>query len=246
MIYCRTLSDDIMKFLTWLFELPGLTPDLFNGAILFRRWLDEGNPLKNRATTPSKAELDKEDLHRKDLLQTTLLAHLSSSHYGVPYIQSYVDERPSLKAASMIHDSPEALDALTKQKYIVREEGNYAAHNLLSLERFSKALSGSSGDHMAAGPTEAMNVFVSVFLCIPHPTLPPPAGSTLWSMMASSDPEWLSFLASEETSSPPEETSPPVLAPALSSSSHRGNHNHGRSAKARLGKSKRGTRGGAT
>lgn len=226
-----------MKFLSLLFDLPGLTQDLFNGAIIFRQWLDEGNTLKNCQTTPSKSELEIEDLRRKNLLQNKLSDYLCSPHYRVPYGPSHLGLNPSLKAASMIFNSSEALDALTQQKYIVREEGNYAAHNLISLERLSKALSDS--DHMAAGPAEAMNIFVKIFeTCIPSCTpLPPPAGSTLWT---TSDPEWLS--------SPASETSPPPPAPALvpsSSSSHRGG-NSGRSAKAasrsRSGKGRR--RGG--
>lgn len=190
-IRARTLTDDAMKFMSLLLKLEGLSPDLFNGSSVFRRWLDKGCPKRifDGIETDPKA-LEREDLRRKNLLLKSIGSHINSSHNMNRYHQGFLDGSPSLKAACLIYDSPDALDALTMRKYIVREEGNFSAHNLISFEQFAEEIL-ADDTYLKEGPAQAMKVFVEVFKCLPKDTVPqlsPPAESALLSLNTAPPP----------------------------------------------------------
>ncbi|KJA19340.1 hypothetical protein HYPSUDRAFT_204733 [Hypholoma sublateritium FD-334 SS-4] len=174
----RILSDETMKFLCWLLPIPGLSPDMWNGSRLFRKWLDNES---EKAASKKGAPLD-DDLRRKAILKAHLWSKIGSAR-GVPYGKTKFEEQPWLRAVKLIYESSEALDALTVKNYIVREEGNYSAHNLISLQKFAKQLADET-NHMGEGPTRAMEVFIKAFDHIPGDIIPktaPPPKSVIWS-----------------------------------------------------------------
>lgn len=185
----RIMSDEIMKFLSWILELPGLSPDLWNGSRIFRQWLDSETTaaMQEMKTTQNPAPIDEDSL-RKAILKDNLwpfISKTSGKRFG-----STPNDLPYKEAVSLLYDSSEALDALTIKKYIVREEGNYGAHNLISFQRFSSQMKGHNS-YMDVEPTTAMQVFINVFSHINKsiPQIPPPAGSTIWSTAATPGPD---------------------------------------------------------
>lgn len=130
--------------------------------LAFRRWLEAG------AESLAKVGVQgSEDSLRKEYFQQQLLERLATSH-TIPKkapTPTQLESSPVLRALSYLYHSSEALDALTQRNHILREDANFAAHNLVSLERYSVQLE-EGKTHLKDGSLQAMKVLVQVCKCV--------------------------------------------------------------------------------
>lgn len=208
-----------MKFICWLLDIPGLSPDMWNGSRIFRLWLDRESAA---AASKNGFPLD-ENLRRKVILRAKLWEKIGSFR-GNLYGPTVFDKSPWLHAVKLIYDSSDALDALTVKNHIVREEGNYSAHNLISLQKFAQQLADET-NHLEDGPRRAMEVFIAAFNHIPSdiiPTTSPPAGSAIWSTPLDTTPDSTPPTKTSSTASPSSSLLPARANPASASTIHPG------------------------
>ncbi len=130
---------------------------------------------------------ESEDSRRKKFFQDKLLDKLASS---APQTKSKIartpqqlESLPLSQALSYLYHSSEALDALTQRNNIIREDGNFVAHNMLSLQRFSVQVE-EGKTHLKGDALQAMRVLIQVCTIVDDKIpitkeSPPAGGSTL-------------------------------------------------------------------
>lgn len=221
-IHSRTVCDKVLRSLCSTFKLPTYAGGT-NAPVVFKQWLDAG--MITQAQHSDKSDVIDEDSLRKKFLKAQLETHLKGPHSSTEYSTHAISAVPSLQALYFLYHSEEALDVLTQKKHIIREEGNFAAHTLISLDRFANQLEQPEGQsHMAKESVTGMKVLIQFCKCIVHkfPDEAPPAGSTLWTSGSKVDTPATkaSLTAPLLLASPPaptlSESTPPASTPAAS------------------------------
>ena len=231
-VHSRTVCNDAMRSLCYTFKLPTYA-DGTNAPVVFRQWLDKGVPKQRAIEARNKGSgkrstqrsdqrggEDDDDRLRKEYLRARLSKETSGTHSGQGYSKSAMQAMsPTTHALCCLHESEEALDVITQKKNILREEGNYAAHNLNSLDQFALQLEQPEGQtHMSEVSIKGLQVLVQFCKEFQNkfPLEKPPAGSTLWTsesdtVLPAATPSSSSSLPS---ASPPASVPPASVAPA--------------------------------